>query len=128
MPSNYVESGEALQADKTPMTLRTLKLYKNGLCQSISNSCSSFRASNPISINSSIYNNMDIEKKPHASMDENDSCDSKSQGQIVSPKPAALQHLSDEEIMVLEKRLRRKIDLRLLPCMILIYIMNYLDR
>ncbi|RKL16196.1 hypothetical protein BFJ68_g5447 [Fusarium oxysporum] len=71
---------------------------------------------------------MDIEKKPRASMDENESCDSKSQGQVISPKPEALQHLSDEEVTALEKRLRRKIDLRLLPCMILIYIMNYLDR
>ncbi|KAL9564775.1 hypothetical protein ACKAV7_011227 [Fusarium commune] len=71
---------------------------------------------------------MNIEKKPHASLDENESCDSKSQGQVIFPKPEDLQHLSDEEITALEKRLRRKIDLRLLPCMILIYIMNYLDR
>ncbi|KAG7410012.1 putative transporter [Fusarium oxysporum f. sp. rapae] len=71
---------------------------------------------------------MNIEKKPYASLDENESCDSKSQGQVIFPKPEDLQHLSDEEITALEKRLRRKIDLRLLPCMILIYIMNYLDR
>ncbi|CAI6092642.1 unnamed protein product [Clonostachys chloroleuca] len=45
-----------------------------------------------------------------------------------SPRPAALQHLSEDELKQLETRLRRKIDIRLLPSMILIYIMNYLDR
>ncbi|CVK86163.1 related to nicotinamide mononucleotide permease [Fusarium mangiferae] len=128
MPSDYAESGEVLQADKTPMVLHTSEMYKDERFQSGWESSSSFAASTPISVNSSIYNNMDIEKKPHASMDENESCDSKSQGQVISPKPEALQHLSDEELTALEKRLRRKIDLRLLPCMILIYIMNYLDR
>lgn len=44
------------------------------------------------------------------------------------PRPALLQHLSDEELVTLEKKLRRKIDMRLLPIMILIYVMNYLDR
>ncbi|KAF5987340.1 pantothenate transporter liz1 [Fusarium coicis] len=103
-------------------------MYKDERCQSGSNSFSSFRATTPISFNSSMYNSMDIEKKPHSSTDENESCDSKSQGQVISPKPEALQHLSDEELTALEKRLRHKIDLRLLPCMILIYIMNYLAR
>ncbi|ODQ82552.1 hypothetical protein BABINDRAFT_159116 [Babjeviella inositovora NRRL Y-12698] len=42
--------------------------------------------------------------------------------------PASLQHLSDEEIEVLEKRVRRRIDLRILPMLVLIYILNYLDR
>lgn len=45
-----------------------------------------------------------------------------------SPRPEALQHLSEDELKQLETRLRRKIDIRLLPSMILIYIMNYLDR
>lgn len=45
-----------------------------------------------------------------------------------SPRPAALQHLSEDELKQLETRLRRKTDIRLLPSMILIYIMNYLDR
>nr|RBQ97822.1 hypothetical protein FVER53263_20887 [Fusarium verticillioides] len=73
-------------------------------------------------------NSIDIEKKPPTSTEENESCDSKSQGQVISPKPEALQPFSDEELTALEKCLRRKIDLSLLPCMILIYIMNYLDR
>ncbi|PNP76997.1 hypothetical protein FNYG_09610 [Fusarium nygamai] len=80
-------------------------MYKDERCQSGSNSFSSFRATTPISVNSSMYYNMDIEKKPHASMDENESCDSKSQGEVMSPKPEALQHLSDEELTALEKRL-----------------------
>lgn len=71
---------------------------------------------------------MEIEKKPRTSLGENNSCDSRSQGQIGLPRPAVFEHLSDAELATLEKRLRRKIDMRLLPCMILIYIMNYLDR
>ncbi|KAF3926169.1 hypothetical protein ABW21_db0204497 [Orbilia brochopaga] len=43
-------------------------------------------------------------------------------------KPPLLKHLSDEEIERLEVRLKRKIDLRLLPMIIIVYIMNYLDR
>src|SRR4051812_40419135 len=43
-------------------------------------------------------------------------------------KPSALKHLSDEEIERLEVKLKRKIDTRMLPMIILVYIMNYLDR
>lgn len=43
-------------------------------------------------------------------------------------KPELLRDLSDEEIKALEKKLLRKVDLRLLPTLGLIYIMNYLDR
>ncbi|KAK6539869.1 hypothetical protein TWF694_008708 [Orbilia ellipsospora] len=46
----------------------------------------------------------------------------------VNEKPPLLKHLSDEEIEMLEVKLKRKIDLRLLPMIILVYIMNYLDR
>ena len=42
--------------------------------------------------------------------------------------PEILRKFSEEELRVLEKKLLRKVDLRLLPTMILIYIMNYLDR
>lgn len=42
--------------------------------------------------------------------------------------PPLLRNLSPEELDECEKRLRRKIDMRLLPALILIYIMNYLDR
>lgn len=42
--------------------------------------------------------------------------------------PEILRHLSAEERAVLEKKLRRKIDLRLLPMIIIMYILNYIDR
>ncbi|ORY68702.1 major facilitator superfamily domain-containing protein [Pseudomassariella vexata] len=42
--------------------------------------------------------------------------------------PAILANLTPEERLVLEAHLRRKVDLRLLPMMILMYIMNYIDR
>jgi hypothetical protein len=44
------------------------------------------------------------------------------------PTPSLLINLSDEERQKLELRLRRKIDLRLLPMIVIMYILNYLDR
>lgn len=46
----------------------------------------------------------------------------------VVQKPPLIKDLSDEEYSVLEKKLIRKMDMRLMPMVILIYIMNYLDR
>lgn len=71
---------------------------------------------------------MEMEAKPKASIEECNTDIQKWHAGNAAPKPAVLQHLSDEDLENLEKRLRRKIDVRLLPCMILIYIMNYLDR
>lgn len=42
--------------------------------------------------------------------------------------PEFLLHMSLEERQALETKLKRKIDLRLLPGIILMYIMNYIDR
>ena len=42
--------------------------------------------------------------------------------------PELLQGLSYNERQSLEARVRKKIDLRLLPMMVLMYIMNYIDR
>ena len=42
--------------------------------------------------------------------------------------PESLRDLTDEEFDALEKRTKRKIDLRILPMVVLIYILNYLDR
>lgn len=42
--------------------------------------------------------------------------------------PELVRHLAPEERARVEKALTRKIDIRLLPMLILIYIMNYLDR
>lgn len=44
------------------------------------------------------------------------------------PPPVALQALSTEEYAHLERSLVRKIDMRLLPMIVLMYILNYLDR
>ena len=44
------------------------------------------------------------------------------------PLPPLLRHLSDEERQKFDTSVKRKIDLRLLPMMLLMYIMNYLDR
>ncbi len=42
--------------------------------------------------------------------------------------PEILRNISAEERAKLETSLRRKIDLRLLPMIIIMYILNYLDR
>ncbi len=42
--------------------------------------------------------------------------------------PEFLLNMTMEQRMELESRLKRKIDLRLLPCIILMYILNYIDR
>lgn len=42
--------------------------------------------------------------------------------------PIGIRHLSPEERLRLEEKMRRKIDFRLMPMMILMYILNYLDR
>jgi len=42
--------------------------------------------------------------------------------------PASLANISPEELDMLEKKLKRKIDLRLMPAIIIMYILNYIDR
>lgn len=42
--------------------------------------------------------------------------------------PPLLRDLGPEEIANLEKKLKRKIDWRMMPPLIVMYIMNYLDR
>ena len=42
--------------------------------------------------------------------------------------PELLQHMTQEELKTLDKKTTRKIDLRLLPMLIILYIMNYIDR
>jgi hypothetical protein len=44
------------------------------------------------------------------------------------PLPPLLRDLSDEDRHKLDLKLRRKIDLRLLPMIVIMYILNYLDR
>ena len=42
--------------------------------------------------------------------------------------PEIIRNMSPEERRALEKKLIRKIDFRLLPMIVLMYIMNYIDR
>lgn len=42
--------------------------------------------------------------------------------------PMSIRHLSPEERTRLENKMRRRIDIRLMPMLILMYILNYLDR
>jgi MFS family permease len=42
--------------------------------------------------------------------------------------PEIIRHMSAEERAIREKKLRRKIDMRLLPMIVLMYILNYIDR
>lgn len=46
----------------------------------------------------------------------------------ISQLPPLLQNLAVEEREALEKRLIRRLDIRLMPMLVLIYILNYLDR
>lgn len=52
----------------------------------------------------------------------------KSSGCIHPERPLLLRDLTEEEYEQMEKNLVRKIDRRLLPPLIIMYIMNYLDR
>lgn len=45
-----------------------------------------------------------------------------------APLPETLQGLSKDELRLLEKELVRRIDWRLLPTLVIMYILNYLDR
>ena len=42
--------------------------------------------------------------------------------------PEFLRHMTMEQRLVLENKLKRKIDIRLMPMIILMYILNYIDR
>ena len=46
----------------------------------------------------------------------------------IDTRPEILRHLTQDEMRVLEKKFVRKIDIRLLPILILLFILNILDR
>jgi hypothetical protein len=56
--------------------------------------------------------------------------DEKAQSKYGQPPlmPASLAALSEIEYIKIKRRATWKLDLRIMPCMILMYIMNYLDR
>lgn len=70
------------------------------------------------------------EKKDHAaSVYENGESEMEKKEHAHGPEvPELLRDLTPEERAAMEKKLVRKIDLRLLPMLVLMYIMNYLDR
>ncbi|KAK8439302.1 hypothetical protein ACI3LY_005166 [Candidozyma auris] len=53
---------------------------------------------------------------------------SEEKGRFVVEKPDSLKQYSEEEIDAFHKKIMRKVDLRLIPMLILLYILNYLDR
>lgn len=67
---------------------------------------------------------LSIEAPDQKSICEGDTQDVLIHGEL----PLSLRDLSPEELKACEKGLLRKLDARLMPTMILIYIMNYLDR
>lgn len=72
----------------------------------------------------------DLEAKadisPHADHVGNDGVASGAQRGFQPPE--AIRNLTPEDRQKLEKKLLRKIDLRILPMIVLMYILNYIDR
>ncbi|GEQ67975.1 hypothetical protein JCM33374_g1641 [Metschnikowia sp. JCM 33374] len=66
---------------------------------------------------------MDEEKNAKATHVESVASEKK-----VLQKPEALQKYTDEEIDEMHIKITRKVDIRLIPMLVLLYIMNYLDR
>lgn len=59
----------------------------------------------------------------------NDSAEAiESVNEKIATIPGLLQPMSKEEFAAVEKRLKRKLDLRLASMIVLIYILNFLDR
>ena len=70
-----------------------------------------------------------VDEKPGAETVERPDSDSASpRTQTRLQAPEFIRNLSPEERERLEKRLKRKIDARLLPAVIVMYILNYIDR
>ena len=73
------------------------------------------------------HNAMSVEKdyKDHDVMGHN--LDDPEQIEAIRQEALHHGHLSAEELEI-EKKLRRKIDMRIMPVLITIYLMNYIDR
>lgn len=54
--------------------------------------------------------------------------DSSTSRPLAMEPPEILRAMTAEQLADLETRVRRKIDFRLLPMMILMYVLNYIDR
>lgn len=81
-----------------------------------------------------LYRNHDDDVSPDRKARDSGDADCESHDGIAQASrarkeaPEFIKNLSAEERTTLEKKLVRKIDLRLLPMIIIMYIMNYLDR
>lgn len=66
--------------------------------------------------------------KPHDVIESEDAGPSKLQGTDETSMPVALAALSEEEFERVRRSAVRKLDIRIMPAVVLMYILNYLDR
>lgn len=70
----------------------------------------------------------DMDKQAAEYLDEVEDANTANKPNRALEAPELIRNLSPEERVRLEKKLTRKIDFRLLPAVIIMYILNYLDR
>ncbi len=92
-------------------------------------------ASSPKSLESSALPDIDSGSDDKGHIRQIDSVGKGATGLPITPlgasrfeTPEWIRNLSPQERLEIESKLKRKIDLRLMPMIILMYIMNYLDR
>lgn len=64
------------------------------------------------------------EEKSSQSTIENLHDDTKKEGEVASTLPLSLRHLSPEELAVFKKKMVRKIDIRLMPMLIILFLLK----
>ncbi|PVH18363.1 uncharacterized protein CXQ87_001287 [Candidozyma duobushaemuli] len=70
----------------------------------------------------------EVEKSEVSHIESNIESGTKSRDFFEVEKPESLKQYSDEEIDKFHKKITRKVDLRLIPMLVFLYILNYLDR
>lgn len=70
----------------------------------------------------------EVEKSEVSHIESNIESGTKSRDFFEVEKPELLKQYSDEEIDKFHKKITRKVDLRLIPMLVFLYILNYLDR
>jgi hypothetical protein len=71
---------------------------------------------------------MDGDKSPSSDHNEFVTVEDNPKDNVLVAVPASMLELTSDERQLLEKKLVRKIDIRLLIMMLVMYILNYLDR
>uniref|UniRef100_A0A0L0NVJ3 Membrane protein n=1 Tax=Candidozyma auris TaxID=498019 RepID=A0A0L0NVJ3_CANAR len=74
------------------------------------------------------YNKAEVEKAEIAHIESNIESSSQLKIRKAVEKPDLLQQYTDEEIDKFHRKITLKVDLRLIPMLVLLYILNYLDR